>query len=127
VVTSGGVGGTDRIYRAARNLLGNFAAAAEVPGLSPLDTAVGTSDRSPVVRSDELVIYFTSDRGGQGTRHLWVATRTSKLVPFGAPVPSITLPVGPTWLSNDGCTLYSYYEGAGTRGDVYVSRKPHPP
>jgi hypothetical protein len=125
VDTSGIVAGAATIYRAARGtLLDGFDTPVQVPGIA---VALG-ADRSPVVRSDELVIYFTSDRSGGGTSHLWVATRASKMVPFGTPVPvaSIALPLQPTWLSVDGCTLYSYYEGA-TRGDVYVSRKTLPP
>ena len=41
----------------------------------------------PTLSSDELSLYFSSDRkGGAGGKDLWIAVRTSKNVPFGHPV-----------------------------------------
>ncbi len=41
----------------------------------------------PTLSSDELTIYFSSDRkGGAGGNDLWVAVRKSKSAPFGHPI-----------------------------------------
>lgn len=78
-------------------------------------------DEHPVVTPDELVIYFSSDRhsGGIGNKQIYVASRSDKTMPFSQPARVNDIEVGmgnnrPTWLSDDGCTLYftSDREGA---------------
>ncbi|MGN6109543.1 MAG: TolB family protein [Kofleriaceae bacterium] len=44
-------------------------------------------DRDPFLTSDELSLYFSSYRGGSQDGDIYVATRASLAVPFGAPVP----------------------------------------
>jgi Tol biopolymer transport system component len=78
-----------------------------VPGLD--DPAA--KDQLPVVTPDELVIYFSSDRHQPDNEQIYTATRTSKDDAFGPPTRVVELTQAgtsnaPSWVSDDGCTLY---------------------
>jgi hypothetical protein len=96
-------------------------AAVEVPGL-PSDG----EELAPVVSSDELEIFFASDRDGIGKPFdIFVATRSSTTQPFSAPTRVETLStVGidwPLWLSPDGCDLY--YINKATAATMFVTHR----
>jgi hypothetical protein len=60
-----------------------FDAGTLIPGVS----VVGAADRDPFLSSDELTLYFDSDRGVSGSPALqWTATRTSLAATFTTPV-----------------------------------------
>ncbi len=93
-----------QIYRAARS--GDmFSAPALVTG-TMLD--VFDAHATAVPTPDELTLYFGSDRGGN--YDVWVATRASQAVGFGAPVAvtelNSTTPDIPYWVSADQCVIY---------------------
>ena len=90
-------------------------------------------DASPVVSRDGLSLYFSSSRPapvGLGATNIWVATRTSRGVPFNSPVivANVNSPAEeyPGFISGDGCRLYMSSTRAGGRGgqDLYVASKP---
>jgi hypothetical protein len=106
-------------------------ATASAPGSFTLDTGVfanvNTSDveTNAVVTTDELTLYFYSDRGGAS--HVWQATRASKSAPFGTPVADFELDSNltvPGWISDDGCRLYVAKEITSSNLDLYVASKP---
>ncbi len=83
----------------------------------------------PTLSSDELTLYFSSDRkGGAGGNDLWVAIRTSKNVPFGHPVnlgPLINTKGDEMFPFLRGDTaLYFASNGHGGMGglDIFVSK-----
>jgi peptidoglycan-associated lipoprotein len=84
----------------------------------------------PWISSDELVIYFASDRqGGQGGKDLWMASRTNKSKPFGEPV-NIGQPVNTPgdemfpYLKNDTLLYFSSNGHPGFGGlDLFKSVK----
>ena len=87
-------------------------------------------DGCPILSPDGLSLYMASNRpGGQGWLDIWVARRTSKRQPFGAPVnlgPAINSPSDdfcPTPV-RDGLFFVSRKTGAGTcgQGDIYFAR-----
>ena len=87
--------------------------------LDEIDT--GANECSPFITSDELTLYFASDRaGGPGGSDLYVATRASVGDKFSAPA---LLPVsgskdddGP-WLSADSKTLY--FQAGSASSETY--------
>ncbi len=83
----------------------------------------------PTLSSDELTLYFSSDRpGGAGGKDLWVSVRTSKNVPFGHPVnlgPLINTKGDEMFPFLRGDTaLYFASNGHGGMGglDIFVSK-----
>jgi len=88
-----------------------------------IDSAM--TDTDPTLSPDELVIAFTSTRGGV-TRDMYFATRTSKALPFDPPQP---IPGNSpntdqdTAFAADGCELwFASTRAGGTGDDVYVMR-----
>lgn len=96
-----------QIYRATRQN-NSFTAPALVTG-TMLD--VFDEHSSVALTPDELTLYFGSDRaGGAGNADVWLATRSSLAVGFGAPTP-VTQINGtsgdtPYWVSADTCVIY---------------------
>jgi hypothetical protein len=112
------------IRRAPHLTDGTFSLSAEVGGL-----VSNSYDGSPVVTSDELMIYFGSDRAdaaAKGNQDIWVATRASRNVDFNVPriVPELnTADIDtPDWLSPDRCRLYFTRHGSG-QYKVYVASR----
>ncbi len=100
-------GGTMDLYRSARVGV-TLQAPTAVVG-SNLNTTAAES--APTVSLDELTLFFSSDRsGGVGNGDIWMATRASTSVGFGAPVNLSSVNTGdndiPSWISADGCVLY---------------------
>ena len=121
---SGGSGGND-LYVATRNSIFNpFGPAVN---LATINTSF--SDLAPSISSDELSLYFTSNRpGGFGGFDLYVATRPDLISPFGAAVNlgasinSSLDDMAPS-ISSDGGTLYFDSNRSGGFGgfDIYQS------
>jgi Tol biopolymer transport system component len=90
------VPGNNGIYRAALSGAGVLPATPILQGLQ----------RFPVVSPDELTLYFASGY----PYDIWMATRTSRDLPFGEPVALTELNSdasdNPQWISPDGCRLY---------------------
>ena len=88
-----------------------------------VNTTAGES--SPVLSSDELRLYFASDRsGGQGDLDVYLVTRPDVSAPFGpaVPVAELNTPQAdvPSWISADDCTLYLSSKRPGSGGlDVW--------
>ncbi len=116
----GGLGGAD-IWQATHTDAGVFGALTDVP----IVNTTGEDDY-PTISGDGKTLVFASDRGG-GADDIWVATRTSTLVNFGAPsllanVNSASSENAP-FLREDGQKLYFASDrspGAGT-DDIWVS------
>lgn len=105
------------------------------------DGGVGTPQSIPELEStgyesglastrDGLTIYFGSPRvGGQGGGDIWMASRTSRGLPFSnlATVTAVntTFDEQPGWLSPDACRLYFTTSRLGTF-DIYVATRPKP-
>lgn len=94
-------------------------------------------ERNPVLSSDGLRLFFSSDRNGAaGTQRIFTASRDDPTAPFGEPTEVDELAVvdgihdydAPTWISPDGCVLYlaSNREGSGAQGTthIFVARRP---
>jgi Tol biopolymer transport system component len=81
---------------------------------------------SPAISSDELTIYFASDRGGN--LDIWTATRTSTASPFGAPSHVDELASSsqdfPTWISPDGCRMYFWSGRSSSDFDIWQATRP---
>ena len=78
-------------------------------------------DRDAFLTSDELTLYFSSDRaGGQGSVDPWVAARASLADPFSTPIDQTALasPQGDSKLSMTGDGLYAVFSSSrgGTTG-----------
>jgi len=82
--------------------------------------------------SDDLELYFTSDRpGGYGSSDLWITTRPTRFDPWGPPEN-----LGPTintsgydeapWITPDGLELYFSSDRPGSYGynDIWVAKRP---
>ena len=88
-----------------------------------------SNDADPVVTPDELTLFFASNRAGADF-DVWTATRTRVENEFGAPVSLQAVNTGnldvPTWVSADGCVLYTM-QGTGSTGaspyDLFVSTR----
>jgi Tol biopolymer transport system component len=112
------------LFRATRSTdAGQFEAAKPIGSLnSAFDEIV------PVVSSDELTIYFGSDRNAPGARgfDIYMARRASKDAEFGDVTPVTELNSGnsefPNWISPDGCTIYLHRWLPDD--DIYVARRP---
>lgn len=116
------VGGDPDLYRAPRVGRTTFGTATRIAELS----RAGSVEADPVVSFDGLTMYFASDRAVAGDIDIYVATRASKVDPWGAatrvPDLSSTTTDGPSWESVDGCRLYLSSAKAGTP-DVYVAKR----
>jgi hypothetical protein len=95
----------------------------------PNDTTAGAG--AAVLTSDQLTMYFTSDKNG-GKNNVWKATRSTTADGFGAATlvdelngTSFNMP---SWISPDGCTIYVVQQpvDAGNTYDVLVASKPAP-
>jgi Tol biopolymer transport system component len=101
-----GTGGAQELWRSAHQG-GNWTTPALVPGTDLNDSSFDY----PVVTPNELVLYFSSSRaGGAGGRDIWMATRNSTAVAFGAPINIAALntasPESTGWVSADNCVIY---------------------
>jgi len=85
-----------------------------------------------ILSSDELTMYFCSDRpGGHGEGDIWMSTRPSRGAPWGAPTnlgPNVNTAYG-EWnpsISSDGLALYFDSDKPGGYGgeDLYMSTRP---
>ncbi len=116
--------GVSSIYSADLGGDGGFATPTLVNGPN------GKGDnRFSAITSDELVMYFSSDRPTtQGGHDIWLAERTSTGNPFGTPriiaEVSSTFEDHADWISDDRCRLYfSSNRNAGADYDLFVATK----
>ena len=105
-------GAKSDIYAASPVAMG-FASPKE---LSALNTAA--SERDPVLSSDGLEVFFSSDRGQAGIYRIYAATRSSPSADFGPATKVLDLGgtnayEAPTWLSADRCVLYLASDNPG--------------
>ena len=91
-----------------------------VPGVD----IANNDEYAPVVRDDELEMFFASGR--DFTLDLFTATRASTGDAFGTPVRVANLSSSgndwPVWITPDGCELY-YIAKSGTVATLYVARR----
>ena len=93
------------------------------------ELASDTLDAVPVLSPDELTINFLSTRAPTPDGDIYVATRSSRTLPFAnvqvlANVNSPALDA-PSYISADGCTLYlGSLRGTG-KFDAFVARRPN--
>ncbi len=113
------------MYRAS----GDGLAAGDITPLSELNTPY--REDTPVVRDDELEIFFASDRAAPSATlyglDIYTATRDQPTELFGAPTLVTNLSTAnhidyPVWLSPDGCELY-YVSKVADLGSLYVARR----
>lgn len=114
-VHTGGQGSTDLWTVTRPDLESSFSSLAN---LAELNT--GSSDAEPALSSDDLTLYFESDR--DGTTRLWSAARSDPGAAFGAPSPlAATDPglienaLGPS-VTADGLELYFASDEGPRRG-----------
>jgi Tol biopolymer transport system component len=90
-----------------------------------------THDRGPTISSDELELYFDSNRsGGSGDIDIWLSPRKSILEPWGEPenlgsiVNSNSLDAQP-YISGDGLSLFFHSNRTGGFGqdDIWVTTR----
>jgi hypothetical protein len=105
--TRGNDAGNNDVWHAPRTADGFGTAVPELALDSPSDEAL------PVLSTDRLTVYVTSDRpqiGRGGPFHIWRSHRTS--VEDGFPAPALVDELNSTtndysaWLSTDGCRFY---------------------
>jgi hypothetical protein len=86
--------------------LDTFGGASSVKNMDAVNTAF--SESAPVVSRDDRVLYFA--RESEPHHEIWVATRSSPLLTFGAPRRVSEVNTGynewPSWVSEDQCRLY---------------------
>jgi len=121
--------GVNRIYRSTLSG-GTFSAGQPVN----LGGGTDTSDSNPVLSSNDLTLFFASQRTGSQGFDIYVATRSNPSVDFGPPtnagdVAAINSPAieAPSWLSPDGCHLYLTSDrtvDGGTHA-IWVATRPH--
>jgi hypothetical protein len=72
--------------------------------------APGYRNRTPVITSDRLTMYFASDRKDGGDDDIWRAARTSPSTVFGSATLVSELATSgddvPSWISPDECVMY---------------------
>jgi len=99
----------------------------------PINAGAGvnssSNDRGPAESSDELTLYFVSERpGGQGPSSLWQSTRATTNDPFSsptniAPTNSVFADFSPA-ISADGLELFFVsYRPNGNTGDIWRSTR----
>ena len=113
--------GMPLVCRAARAPDGSFAFDA-----SGVLVAVNTWDgaSSPVVTANDLVLYFTADRGDGW--HVYRATRLSTAVAFGPASPVYELDSNlsePGWISDDDCRMVLAEETAAGDMDLFIATR----
>ena len=121
---TGTSGGLD-LYRAARGVGGQFGVPAPV---STVNTP--SNEYAPVATSDELAIYFSSNRAGsltKGNSDIWMARRASPTANFDPPVDVQELNTPdeewPDWMSPDRCRMYFTRNVSGTARTIYVAER----
>ena len=128
-LTSDRAGNPD-IYRSTRR-------GAEAPFDAPQPVGelndAAAADESAVLTSDELTVFFWSNRqGGAGCWDILVATRSTLDDGFGRPtfVSELNTPncEGPTWVSPDGCDLLFTSNRPGGSGefDLWLTSRRSP-
>jgi hypothetical protein len=112
------------IYRAARGSTGQLDAPVQV---STVNTP--SHEQTPVPTSDELVLYFASDRPdspAKGGLDIWLTKRASPTDAFEPPVNVQELNTSGIewvdWLSPDRCRIY-FDRGGGTDNKAYVAER----
>ena len=116
---AGGQGGRD-IWIATSAADGNFDPPSDL--LSPVNT--GADEQGIVLSADELQAFITRDSA------LYYTSRASASAPFSAPTAitelnAFSTPLSATWVTPDGCTLYSPmapYPTAGTTSPYVATR-----
>jgi len=115
------------IHRSTRDASGAFGTPMPISEIN-MPSAV---DANPVVASDGLTIYWTTDNGISGRADTWIATRPSTATDFTAAMLHGTLNrpssnTAPGWISTDGCIIYIYSNRPGGIGktDIWVARRP---
>jgi Tol biopolymer transport system component len=114
------------IFRAeATDEKGHFGPSFPVRGINTAD-----QEARPVVSSDELTIYYASNRpdgGARGGWDIWMATRSSKDADFGGLVNVAELNTdgydSPAWLSADQCDLY-FAQNTAQGERLFVASRP---
>ena len=117
--------GQQAIYRSTRTAAGTF----RPPTLVNEIFLDGGHQIAPVLSADGTTLYFAANvPTGLGALDVWMATRPSRLDPFGAPHPipevSSTASDQPVWVSTDGCRLYIASGRNGSGFDFFVATKP---
>jgi hypothetical protein len=112
------------IYRAAR-IDGGFSTPEPVVGA---DLTTDSHEGSPIVTSNELALYFASDRnGGKGSWDIYVARRANVGEGFGAPTNLAAINTSaldlPTYITDDECVLYLTRQPATGGSRIYVARR----
>jgi Tol biopolymer transport system component len=126
ISTRGTNGGTTDLYRAARGASGQFTTPTQVSTVNTPST-----EYSPVLTPDELVLYYASDRPdapAKGLLDIWMTKRASTSAAFEAPVNVQELNTTgheiPDWISPDRCRLYFDRLGSNGIGDkIYVAER----
>ena len=85
----------------------------------------------PIATPDELTIYFSSSRGpSTGGNDIWMATRTSIVNGFDAPVNVVelnsNLPDSTGWISADNCVMYFARNVGAAASDFNIFRAEKP-
>lgn len=100
------------------------------PGVLLGNLNTGSNEFEPAVTSDELTLFWTSDRpdAGIGGLNIWMATRAAKTDAFGSPTPVVELnSTGddiPSWVSDDLCQMFLTRTNGAAGWDLYVATKP---
>ena len=111
----------DDLYGSMRATTGNaFQTSYLVPNLN----APGTQEASPSLTSDDLRIYFTSDRD-IGLSRVYTATRTNTAALFDMPTPvdEVGMGINTVSVSHDGTELYMGRFDVGQSFELYVSQR----
>lgn len=92
------------------------------------ETATGSEERGVSISSDELTLYFESNRAGGQMRSPWVTTRATRADAFGTPTLIAELDSaaddGDLSISGDDLTLYFSSKRSGT-DDIYFATRPN--
>jgi hypothetical protein len=92
-------------------------------------TGLNGNASSAVLTGDELTIYYAAEPGTVEGQDVWVATRKTKLDPFGSPRVVSELSAAnssdfPAWISPDGCKILVASDEHGTLDVFYAERTP---
>jgi hypothetical protein len=114
------------LYRSQRaSTEGTFINVAMLPGQFSQFTRAG----GPEISRDELTLYFDAvGGGGPGGIDIWVATRTSRSDPFGAPalVPGVNTAANDhqPFLETNGLALYFMSNRDEVQNDLFLVTRP---